>query len=238
MPKQYGTPGPRTIHPSAATSLSLAACTPEAQLLFDRLIAAADDQGRLQGDVDLVKAACMPKIRKATPKAMESWLTELDENGLITRYTAGRQPLIQIIGWWTFQQMRHIYPSRWPAPEGWGQDRTAGHGARPDGGPSDDGGRQPGANGGQPDASAVTVPVPDRAVPLPGPGQRTTDAYKAHVTITGAEVPERAKAIVEDCCRRFGREVFVAAMYDEGAVNPSPFGFLDRAKKRARGQAA
>ena len=132
----------RAIYGTAATSISLARCCPEAQLLFDRLISQADDQGRLQGDPMLVKAQCMPLLDKATTKAVDRWLGELAEQGMILRYEAAGQALIQIVKWWEHQDwMRHIYASRWPAPDGWRHDRTKGSGERQpaDDAPPDDG---------------------------------------------------------------------------------------------------
>jgi hypothetical protein len=125
MPKLFGSPSSRAIWPSIARSVPLARCTLEAQLLFERLISQADDQGRLQGEPVLVAAACVPLVRKATPKAVERWIEELVENDLILWYQAGpgKQWLIQLCNWWDHQSgQRWIYPSRWPAPRDW-EDR-------------------------------------------------------------------------------------------------------------------
>lgn len=120
MPKQYGTPGQRSLWPSIATSVPLARCSVWAQLLFERLISQADDQGRQQGEPVLVAAACMPLMRKATPKAIEKWIEELVEAELILWYQSKREWLIQIRNWWDHQSgQRWVYPSRWPAPRGW-----------------------------------------------------------------------------------------------------------------------
>jgi hypothetical protein len=120
MPKKYGTPGPRLIMPTVCTSVPLAGCCVEAQLLFDRLIAQADDQGRLQGEPRVVAALCMPLVRAATERAVGRWLAELAETGLVARYEVGAVRLIQLRGWWDNQgSPRRAYPSRYPAPDGW-----------------------------------------------------------------------------------------------------------------------
>jgi hypothetical protein len=125
MPKQYGTPGPRAIWPSIADSDPLAACSLPAQLLFERLISQADDQGRQEGDPVLVKAHCMPRIREATPRRIAGWIAELDQAGLITHYFHRGRILIQLMNWWDHQAgQRWAYPSRWPAPDGWPNDRV------------------------------------------------------------------------------------------------------------------
>jgi hypothetical protein len=46
---------------------------------------------------------------------------------LLIVYTAGRTELGQFVTWWKRQSgQRRAYPSRWPAPPGWDQDRTYG----------------------------------------------------------------------------------------------------------------
>jgi hypothetical protein len=157
----------RAIYGTAATSLSLARCCPEAQLLFDRLVSQADDQGRLQGDPMLVKASCMPLIDRATTKAVDRWLGELTDQGMILRYESAGQPLLQIVRWWGHQDwLRHVYASRWAPPEGWDQDRTKGNGAKEDADnlPPDDGKVPP--SGGQDAADSRQV------APLSGGGVR------------------------------------------------------------------
>jgi hypothetical protein len=125
MPKQFGTPGPRQLLPAICSSAPLAECSIEAQLLFDRLIVQADDQGRQQGEAKVVAGLCMPLIAKATDRAVERWLGELADHGLIVRYDGGGRRYVQLIGWWDNQgRPRRSYPSRWPAPEGW-SDRVS-----------------------------------------------------------------------------------------------------------------
>jgi hypothetical protein len=121
--KQFGTPGPRAIHPSMADSETLAECSVLAQLLFDRLITQADDQGRLKGSARHVRATCVPLLDDVTTADVDSALEELAKVGAILRYQLDGQPFVQIAGWWEYQQMRFTWPSRLPAPEGW-QDRT------------------------------------------------------------------------------------------------------------------
>lgn len=129
MPKQFGDRGPRAIYPDAATSRNLGAASIEAQLLFDRLICQADDQGRIEGDSVIVKALCVPLIAELTPERVEAALRALARGLLINRYQAPGYPhLIQLSTWWRWQAgMRRAYPSRWPAAEGW-EDAVYGFG--------------------------------------------------------------------------------------------------------------
>lgn len=138
MAKEYGTPGPRAMYPDICTSRSVAACSLAAQLLFDRLISQADDQGRIEGDAAVIKSLCVPLAReipafgvgrgsKRVP-GIDDLLAELEAEELLVRYQVGRDQLVQLIGWWHWQQgMRRAYASRWPAPEGW-IDAVYGHG--------------------------------------------------------------------------------------------------------------
>lgn len=235
MAKPYGTPGPRVVHPDIAQDVALAGCSTLAQLLFDRLIVLADDQGRLRGTVTLVKANCLPLVIEATAEAVEAALTELNAIGLIIRYDALGEPLIQIRQWWRYQQgMRRAYKSRWAPPANW-TDRVYETKAELDallnGSPPRFAADRSGSLA---SAGAVPLPVP---VPVPvtgsGDGQagfRHSDAFKAHQAITGSPPSPGGRDMIEDLARRCGREALVAAMYaepDTGAV-----GFLGRVKKR------
>jgi hypothetical protein len=110
--------------PTICTSVPVSGCSIEAQLLFDRLIVQADDQGRLQGESRVVAALCMPLVKTATESRVGHWLDQLASGGLIHRYASDGRLLIQLVGWWDNQgSPRRAYPSRYPAPEGW-QDRV------------------------------------------------------------------------------------------------------------------
>lgn len=162
MPKKFGTAGPRLILPTVCTSVPVAECSIEAQLLFDRLIAQADDQGRLQGESRVVAALCMPLIKRATEVHVGKWLGELAGTGLIQRYASEGRQLVQIIGWWDNQgSPRRAYPSRYPAPEGW-QDRVRIDGTPPPDGPQS--ADETAADRGQDDGARARGSVPPRPV--------------------------------------------------------------------------
>lgn len=120
MPKLYGTPGTRALSPTVCTSQSLARCSLGAQLLFDRMIVQADDQGRQEADPHILKAHCFPYACEATTKRIAGWLAELVDAGMVVTYRTGIVTVAQLTGWWTHQpKPRRAYPSRWPAPDGW-----------------------------------------------------------------------------------------------------------------------
>lgn len=123
MTKPFGTPGPRAIHPELCDSPSLGRCGMLANALFPRLIAQADDQGRLAGSATSVMLQCLPRLLEMggiTPDTVDHALAELMDVGMLTRYVADGESYIQLARWWRWQSgQRRAYPSRWPAPKGW-----------------------------------------------------------------------------------------------------------------------
>lgn len=121
MTKQFGTPGPRSIYPEMAQSPSLGRCGLLANLLFPRLLAAADDQGRLQGGAHSVLLVCLPRLlRLVTIDQVEEALEELERESMVRRYTVRNESYLQVLGWWRWQSgARRAYASRLPAPRGW-----------------------------------------------------------------------------------------------------------------------
>jgi hypothetical protein len=249
----------RAIYGTAATSLSLARCCPEAQLLFDRLITAADDQGRLQGDPLLVKAACMPLVDRATIRKVDGWLDELAEGGMIQRYEAGEQALIQIVKWWEHQDwMRHAYASRWPGPRGW-DDRMKGSGL-----PPDDGGS---AADGRHDAGEMPAPRPRDAGPsesesgVSGGVELEKEASESggeseaptatqplnlllhrittnHRDLTGKLANGKAIEMYSDLIRKFGVDIVAQAQYRCANFDKADYGFVGRVKTECKRLAA
>lgn len=241
----------RAVYPSAATSLSLARCSVEAQLLFTRLIAAADDQGRLQGDPLLVKAQCVPLIDRATPKRIDEWLAELHDSGMILRYESAGQSLIQVVKWWDYQGwLRHLFPSRWPAPEGY-EDRTKGHGAA-DGLPPSDG--HSSANGRTPDGLDVDVSGEvevdlandvdvEPAIEAIGPpteiaNHSLTRTLTTHFDLTGVRCSPGGEVMYRDLIQKFGYEVVRRAQWNVGAQDKTDRGFIGRVKTQCKRLAA
>ncbi len=137
MPKQYGGPSPRLMYPAAALSRSLSRCDALAQLLFDRLVTQADDQGRMIADPDVVRGQCLPLVKEATAGKVARWLGQLADQEMILIYEAEGHNLLQILNWWEYQNgMRRAYPSRWEAPPDWddqvfGLPSGSGNGAGP-----------------------------------------------------------------------------------------------------------
>lgn len=121
MPKEFSTPGPRAIYPDVCDSRSLGACGLLANVIWPRLIAIADDQGRIAGDATDVLTVALANIRrKVKHREVEIALEELARAKQILVYTVDGEPYIQIVSWWTWQHsQRRAYHSRHPAPKGW-----------------------------------------------------------------------------------------------------------------------
>jgi hypothetical protein len=89
------------------------------RLLWIGLIAAAaDDQGRVLDNTSLIRAKVF--MYDDTPNDdVDNWLTELNADGKIIRYTADSKPLIQITKWWEYQTPSWASESKYPAPPNW-----------------------------------------------------------------------------------------------------------------------
>ena len=126
MGKTYGTPGPRSIYPEMCDSRSLARCGLLANALWPRLIAQADDQGRLHGDASDIRLLCLPRL-SVSDEQVDGALEELANVRSVRRYRRGGEPYLQLLDWWQYQShQRRAYSSRYPAPPGW-RDVTYGY---------------------------------------------------------------------------------------------------------------
>lgn len=85
------------------------------QLLFIGLISHSDDEGRLRGAPERVRAAVWP-YREVSAAAIDEWLESLAGAALIVRYVVDRQSYIQVRGWSKHQRVDKPKPSRFPAP--------------------------------------------------------------------------------------------------------------------------
>lgn len=182
MTKQFATPGPRAIYPEMCASPSLGRCSILANALFPRLIAMADDQGRLLGDPQSVLIECMGRLLgRVTINDVEEALAELGREDVVQRYAAAGQQYLQLVQWWRWQSsQRRAYASRWPAPKGW-QDLVYGTGDGP-----------------QTLAEAVSQGSPRNAAirgRLPRVAARATGARASARVSAGAQaMPDRASA--------------------------------------------
>ena len=107
---------PRLIYPTCTTSASLNSKSALAEILWWRLIACADDQGRLSGIPKSIKAEYVPFRPEIFVENIPGLLDELKED-MIAVY--GDPPVIQILNWWAWEHPQWSYPSFYPCLDGW-----------------------------------------------------------------------------------------------------------------------
>lgn len=122
---------PRRIPPELAHDERLEfGCSVLATLLLYRVITFADDQGRLPGHAKYLRSVAFGMRDEISVKKVEVAIGELVDAGFLLRYKGGEggRELVQVVGWWDLQGSwgRRAYPSRYPAPPGWSDDRTFG----------------------------------------------------------------------------------------------------------------
>jgi hypothetical protein len=108
----------RFLSPDFFTSLSLAQMSVETAMTFAGLWIYADDYGRAEDDVEMVKATIWPRRREQTPRRIGEYLDTLAAAGMICRYTVAGYPLLHIRSWREYQNPSHPTPSKLaPCPE-------------------------------------------------------------------------------------------------------------------------
>lgn len=94
MPTRYLKPGIRDSARLEALSLS-----PDAELLFYRLLVSVDDFGRIDARPLVIKANCFPIRLRATADKCMQWLKDLESVGLILLYEIDNKPFLQMAKW-------------------------------------------------------------------------------------------------------------------------------------------
>ena len=106
----------RIIRESIRESYSIDALTPQAEVLFYRLITYADDFGYFKCDPRLVNKALFP-LKEYTTDMISGWLDEIAENEMILFYAGSDgKPYGFFINWSEYQKIRNNKP-KYPAPE-------------------------------------------------------------------------------------------------------------------------
>lgn len=106
----------RQIKPEFWTSLSIAALSLEARLLFIGLWNHADDEGRCVDDPRLIKAAVFPLDDSVSPHEVSVRLHELSDAGRIRRYEVAGKGYVEVVNWAEHQYVQRARPSRIPPP--------------------------------------------------------------------------------------------------------------------------
>lgn len=95
----------RMLSKSISTSVQVNNLSLEAQLLFTWMIAHADDDGRLKGEPEYIKAIVFP-MKEMTVKKVEELLKELKKQELIYYWEKFNKKYIEFPSWLSHQQIR------------------------------------------------------------------------------------------------------------------------------------
>jgi hypothetical protein len=104
----------RIVRAAILTSDGVCSLSWAAEVFYRRLMSVVDDYGRYDGRVSVLKSHCYPlQTDKVTERDVGKWLSESAAAGLVTLYSVGEKPYLQVE---RFNQ-RIRSDSKWPAPE-------------------------------------------------------------------------------------------------------------------------
>jgi hypothetical protein len=106
----------RSIKPELWQHPEVGELTHGARLTFVGLITQADDEGRLRGDLPLIRATIFPFDAEVGEAQLDDWLGEVEQAGHILRYEVNARPYISLIGWGEHQKISHPATSKLPKP--------------------------------------------------------------------------------------------------------------------------
>lgn len=95
----------RMLHNKISISLEVNKLDLEAQLLFTWLISHADDEGRLRGEPEYVKATVVP-MKNWTFDTVANYLNQMKQQGLIHYWEEDGRMIIQLVKWTQHQTLR------------------------------------------------------------------------------------------------------------------------------------
>ena len=103
----------RSIKPEFWQSESLSRVSREARLLFIGLFSACDDSGKTRAASRFLASLLFPYDEDA-PKAIEGWLSELEQEGCIRRYVVEGNTYLEIPKWRNHQKIDKPSASKLP----------------------------------------------------------------------------------------------------------------------------
>jgi hypothetical protein len=107
----------RTLKPEVWQDERLAEVTFDARLLYVGLVTQADDEGRQNGNLNIVKSRIYPFDGGLALDDIAAWLGELEAAGLVELYAAEARQYIAIKSWFQDQRVDRPTPSEIPAPD-------------------------------------------------------------------------------------------------------------------------
>jgi hypothetical protein len=105
----------RIIKESICTSEEIAKLSPEAEILFYRLMVKADDFGLYFANPKIISGTCFP-LKQPKGAAVAAWIKELVGAGLIITYTVDFKDYLKLSSWEKHQQKRAA-KSKYPQPQ-------------------------------------------------------------------------------------------------------------------------
>jgi hypothetical protein len=103
----------RTIKPEFPQSESIGKLSRDARLLFILLWTIADDEGRARAASRMLASLLYPYDEDA-PGLIEGWLSELERENCIVRYTVEASTYLQVLNWLKHQKIDRPGKSRLP----------------------------------------------------------------------------------------------------------------------------
>jgi hypothetical protein len=106
----------RTVKPALFASARVSGYTDSVFRTFVGLFCYADDEGRAEDDVDLIKAGVWPRVKRIGPATIERHLAEIaePENGPLCRYEVDGLKLLHFINWREHQRVNRPTASKFP----------------------------------------------------------------------------------------------------------------------------
>lgn len=106
----------RIIKESICASDQINALSPFEEVLFYRLMVKADDYGRYDGRLAIIKNTLFPLKDSLRVEQIEKALHTLSSQELVARYEVDGRPFVRLTGWDRHQTIR-AKKSKYPAPE-------------------------------------------------------------------------------------------------------------------------
>lgn len=103
----------RLLKEGICTSDAINMLSSDSEVLFYRLLVVADDFGRMDGRVQIIKSQCFPLKDSFTPSKIEKLLVELQQATLIISYQVNNKPFFIINKW----EQRVRSKEKYPAPQ-------------------------------------------------------------------------------------------------------------------------
>jgi aspartate carbamoyltransferase regulatory subunit len=95
----------RMLHAKISVSSQVNRLSTDAQLLFTWMISHADDEGRLRGEPEHIKAVVVP-MKKWSTKKIEIYVSDIEKQGLIYYWEEKGERIIEFVKWTEHQYIQ------------------------------------------------------------------------------------------------------------------------------------